>query len=206
MRFRAICAALLLTAASAGAQESSVSGAEVPALDLAGETRARAQPGDVLFKSGSGFWGGLAAGAGGGEERFTHVGMVVHAGGEGPRQNWRVRRDSFASYLARANEAYLFRPALDEDERARALAYVLSHAERKTPFDRAYSLRSDRALYCTELIWRALMAATGEDPVPEKSTRMGAVYVLLSDLARSPVLALAWTSAAPEPTLASATP
>jgi hypothetical protein len=172
---------------------------------LAAAAEAQARSGDVLFKSASGLWGRLAARASGDGEGFAHVGIVaiggngrlvvIHAGGESSSgRDWRVRTSALASYLDGARFAALYRPALDEAKIARALDYAKKQSERRVPFDHAYSLGSDKELYCTELVWRALMEATGEDPAPEKSRRMGRTFIMLGDLAASPLLALAWRS------------
>jgi hypothetical protein len=204
-------AAAALLAASAGASFASDAPAALES-PLATEAKAAARPGDVLFKSASGLWGRLAARANADGEGYAHVGIVaegrdgslivVHAGGDpsrrrAQRSDWRVRASRFEAFLEKAKSAALYRPMADDAQIARALAYARAQADREAPFDHAYSLGSERDLYCTELIWRALLAAVDEDPVPEKSVRLGRTYIMLDDLAASPLLALIWRGAGP---------
>jgi uncharacterized protein YycO len=153
----------------------------------------------VLFKSARGLWGALAAGFNADGEGFGHVGMivetqegalaVVHAGGDPATPSGRVQESSLDLFLADAKSAALYRPSLTEGEIVREVAFVRLEAERNTPFDRDFSLDTDDRLYCTELIWRALKAASGRDPVPQKSSRSGKTYISLDDLAASAALA-----------------
>lgn len=163
---------------------------------------AEARPGDVLFKNGGGLWGRLAARFSENDDGYGHVGMVdtgpdgalvvIHAGGDPATGNGRVQATGLAQFLRAAKGAALYRPKLDAPHAAIALSYVEAAAGRNAPFDSAFSLDTEDELYCTELVWRALSRAVGEDVVPEKSERSGKVYVAIDDLQESPWLAPLW--------------
>lgn len=169
---------------------------------------AAAQPGDVLFKSGGGLWGRLAANFSSTDRRYGHVGlvaagtdgylMVIHAGGDPASREGRVMREPLTHFLGASERAALYRPALGEDALANLVSFAVREAERQTPFDSAFSLDSTDALYCTELIWRALSAASDGDATPNKSQRSGKVYIALDDLQMSPLLAPVWRHPASE--------
>lgn len=169
------------------------------------EARLAARPGDVLFKSGGGMWGVLAAEFSTRDRTYGHVGVVargagggfvvIHAGGDPASRQGRVMASPFDEFLGASTRAGLYRPRLDEPQITAFLAAAAAEADRRTPFDTAFSLDSDDAVYCTELVWRALSAASGTDAVPGKSARSGRTYIALDDLQSSPVLAPVWRSA-----------
>lgn len=124
--------------------------------------------------------------------------IVVHADtGPGPGEEalppgaviGAVRAVSLDQFLGEADHAGLFRLQIGPEARAAMLDWAAEAARVHTPFDRGYSLASENSLYCTELVWRALSAGLGEDAVPQKSRRLGRVYVALSDLSQHPLAA-----------------
>lgn len=158
--------------------------------------------GDLLFKGAdSGPGARLAARWSSGDRRWGHVGVligdaqtgwqVVHADtgeAEAARRGepGLVRAETLAEFLADVNELGHFQVAFSGSARAAYLAAV--QASVGVMFDRAYSLDTADALYCSELIWRAMSAGAGEDILPEKSRRIGLVYVSLSDISEHPLV------------------
>lgn len=166
--------------------------AQIAPADLQG-----LQAGDILFK-GAGTASGtrVAAGWSNGDKRWGHTGIVVADGpgrfsvihadtGEG-RAGGEVRRVPLAEYLSDVSALGHYTVALTGEARMNYLAY----AEKTVglPFDRRFSLESIDRLYCSELVWRALSAGTGEDILPDKSERFGRIYVSVSDLSGHPLL------------------
>ncbi len=122
--------------------------------------------------------------------------IVVHADtGPGPGEEalppgaviGAVRAVPLNQFLGEADHAGLFRLQIGPEARAAMLDWAAEAARVHTPFDRGYSLASENSLYCTELVWRALSAGLGEDAVPQKSQRLGRVYIALSDLSQHPL-------------------
>lgn len=179
---------------------------------LVAEARARALPGDVLFKDGGGLWGSLAAGFSENDDGYGHVGLVaagadgglvvIHAGGDPATPSGRVQEASLDFFLRSARAAALYRPKIDSARAGAALAYAHAAVRRDAPFDATFSLATEDELYCTELVWRALSAALGEDAIPHKSERGGKVYVAIDDLQDSPSLAAIWRGEAKDPSAA----
>ncbi len=194
--------AALATASPARPDRETVA-ASPPAF--VGAALAAARPGDVLFKAEPMFWARLAARFNADGEGFGHVGIVadggdgalivIHAGGDPARADGRVQEADFAVFLRSASEAALYRPQADETGVGVLIAYAAARAAQEAPFDRRFSLASADALYCTELVWRALSLAVGRDPVPEKTMRGADAYIALDDLAESPDLVPVWRSA-----------
>jgi hypothetical protein len=198
-----ILAGLAAAAAAAAPVRPATTPAAAPA-GFIGEARAAARPGDVLFKAEPMFWARLAARFNADAEGFGHVGLVaegadgalivIHAGGDPARADGRVQATDFGVFLRAATDAALYRPRTDEEGLGRAIAYAAARQAEETPFDRRFSLATANRLYCTELIWRALALAVGEDPVPVKTVRGGDQFIALDDLAQSPHLSPAWAS------------
>jgi uncharacterized protein YycO len=169
---------------------------------LAGEALTAARPGDALFKRASGFWGRLAASFSDNSDGYGHVGIVaadaagrlvvIHAGGDPATRNGRVQATPLADFLYGAKGAAIYRLRAGAENARAALDYAEAAVRRGAAFDAAFDLATEDSLYCTELVWRALAAALGEDPVPTKSARGGRVYVGLDDLQESPFLVEAW--------------
>ncbi len=155
------------------------------------------EAGDLLFKgAGTGTGTQIAAIWSHGDKRWGHVGIavanqdgslsVIHADTGAPRQTGKVVRVSLADYLSDVSDLGVYHIDLTGPARTAYLAYAETVVGR--PFDRAFSLESDTSLYCTELVWRAMSAALGEDPLPAKSQRLGTDYISVSDLSGHPLL------------------
>jgi hypothetical protein len=152
--------------------------------------------GDLLFKGAdSGTGATLAARWSLGDKRWGHVGVltggaangwyVIHADtgtAEASRagQTGAVVAVPLSEFLADVKQLGYFQVALEGTDRARFLETITTSVG--LPFDRAYSLATPNALYCTELIWRALSSGLERDAVPVKSERFGRIYIALSDL------------------------
>ncbi len=153
--------------------------------------------GELLFKGADTAVGTrLAADWSLGDKRWGHIGIVVegdtpgtlsviHADTLALGQTGEVRKVSLREFLSDVEDLGVYEVTLEGDQRAAYLLYAESAIGR--PFDRSFSLKSDKSLYCSELVWRALSAGAGKDVVPDKTARLGRVYVSVSDIADNPV-------------------
>lgn len=153
--------------------------------------------GDLIFKGAeTGTGTRVAAGWSQGDKRWGHVGIVVAHPGGGfdvihadtgmPGEVGQVRRVPLSVFLTDVYTAGIYEVHLEGDQRAAYLAEA--EAEIGLPFDRGFSLASANAVYCSELVWRALSAGAGADIQPEKTNRFGRVYVSLSDISENPLV------------------
>lgn len=139
------------------------------ASQTAGETGGQGlvQAGDLVFRAGRGpeaLAVSLASGA-----EMTHVGIVVgfddrgrpqvvHAEPQGDGSGF-VKAEPLARFAAPAvaSEYEVWRPGYgDRLVRDRTIGYALAAARRRVPFDGAFEMSTGNALYCSELIVRAL--------------------------------------------------
>jgi hypothetical protein len=101
---------------------------------------------------------------------YSHVGIavvqddgvwVVHATtDEPPGSDGIVKLETLDEFLAgdRASAAAVYRT--EDSGSARTAAVVASdYARRHLPFDASFDLSTTNRLYCTELVWRAYLAA-----------------------------------------------
>ncbi|MCA8898142.1 MAG: YiiX/YebB-like N1pC/P60 family cysteine hydrolase [Hyphomonas sp.] len=179
-----VVTAAAFLAFTAGAAEAKILPAEAGPL----------RPGELLFKgSATGAGTRLAADWSKGDKRWGHIGIVVadadgtlevvHADTGKPGEGGAVRRVSLATFLSDVNDLGVYEVDLAGAERTAYLDYA-AHAVGR-PFDHGFSLDSDDSLYCSELVWRALSAGLGDDAVPDKSRRLGRVYVSVSDISEN---------------------
>ncbi|MBK8198734.1 MAG: hypothetical protein IPK75_10210 [Acidobacteria bacterium] len=153
--------------------------------------------GDLIFKGAeTGTGTRVAAGWSLGDKRWGHVGIVaahpgggfdvIHADTGQPGEAGEVRRVPLAAFLADVYTAGIYEVHLEGDQRKAYLAEA--EAEIGLPFDRGFSLASTNAVYCSELVWRALSAGAGGDIQPEKTKRFGRVYISVSDISENPLV------------------
>lgn len=142
-----------------------------PAVTLTDEERARLRTGDVLLQVGVGVVPDTILWALGESVGFSHAAVLVREGSQ-----WFVihavhtllsGRTSGVHTLAvehllqatRPSSLVVVRPNLTEDQRRRFLDALHEYLRRGTPFDDRYSWEDDTALYCSELVLKALIAA-----------------------------------------------
>lgn len=135
---------------------------------------AELQDGDLVFRRGRDAIGRIVLGYGD-QPRFSHVGMVVrigeqvmiaHALPETASDPGGVRLDPLHSFSSptRASDVGYFRPrVLATGQREEIRRYLLESVG--TPFDLRFKFSTDDAMYCTELVLKAL-AQVGIDLAP----------------------------------------
>lgn len=130
--------------------------------------RARIQPGDILLQTGIGITGDLIVLALAEETPFSHIGVVswyndtlgvihtVNSTFEGINGAQFHPLDDFVA-KARAGSLSVYRPHWgDESQLLRFLDYMRLALLEELPFDNAYDWEDDSAMYCSELVAKAL--------------------------------------------------
>ena len=141
--------------------------------------------GDLVFRAGRGWRAGAVRAASG--SSLTHVGIVdrdihgrisvIHADPPEGGRTGMVRRVPLAAFADPADADRVVAYRLDEAPGVliSMVASARRYAAQRVPFDDAFDLASPDAVYCTELVWRAL-AEAGERLVP-RLTRIDAPVV-----------------------------
>ena len=130
------------------------------------------QDGDLIFRRGRSLTSQAVLLADQ-ESHFSHVGivvkantqqaMVVHAVPPTDKESGGVKADSIEDFLSERNAASwrVFRLTKNDGHQLSSAAakYAIDAGKKKIDFDSAFDLIDDSKLYCTELVWRAYMAA-----------------------------------------------
>lgn len=153
------------------------------------ETSLRA--GDVVLRHGHGLWSRLFAQLNRHDQRFSHAGIVVldaqrqwrvvHAQVDDRTGSGHVRSQPWHEFVDRTTQVALLRVS-DEKSAARIADAALAMHDDALAFDLTFDLSRTDAVYCSELVWRALIEATGHDPLPVKPRVNGREVVLIENL------------------------
>jgi hypothetical protein len=145
--------------------------------------------GDVVLRQGTGLWSGLFARVNVRDRRFSHAGIVVgdgrrwrvvHAEADDLGRDGRVRLDDWEVFTAEVPRLAVLR-LRDDAAAARAAEAALDLYAAALPFDFDFDLARLDAVYCTELVWRALGEGLGRDPLPVKSVLNGRETILVEN-------------------------
>ena len=161
--------------------------------------------GDIIFRHGPSIESGVVMTMD--QSNFSHAGIVLRqrdetfvihvVTGEGGPNITKI--EPIRDYLRsdRATTAIAYR-AVPENPAlvAHAVEAARKYAERQVPFDSDFDLSSDRALYCTELVWRAYQEAgldLVDEPLDQPTTSLVKTPILWpSFLLRSKQLKPVW--------------
>ncbi len=155
------------------------------------------QPGDVVFIRGKSIRSAVVSFFEGGYRAYSHVGLVVlengqpfiiHADPAGGAMTDRVMREPWYAVISpkRIAAATIFRMEdsnLADGTGIQASAVAQKFWKDALPFDHEFDLTTPQKLYCTELVWRAYIAA-GVDLL-SNSFGLDRKYLLPSDLIKS---------------------
>lgn len=153
-------------------------------------------PGDVIFgRFPHSRWAQLAASFSQDESGYGHVGvvdaiasdLVVDADGNPSGGRVGVRR--LKAFLDGADHVEVRRLRFTAAQR-RTVA-LRARSWTGALFDTAMTLTPEK-LYCTELVWRACLTATGVDLVPRKTKVAFRDVITIADLRRAPLLGRVW--------------
>lgn len=140
--------------------------------ETAGESAWRQSPpegiaaGDLVFRVGHGIWTRYFIGISSREKRFSHVGIVSRADGNGvvilhadaddTTGVGMVREQDWGGFLAEALECAVYRFTGDGDP----LRFIeTGRIKLGVPFDPSFDMSDDGRLYCTEFVRYAINSA-----------------------------------------------
>ncbi len=128
---------------------------------------------------------------------FQHLGVfvhgpegqpaVVHAAGSLFEPDGPVKASALREFVGQAARIGVFR-SRDPQLAARMAAAAKALPPRNLNFDAAFSLKSEDELYCTELVWRVMNEALGQDFYPDKPTIIGRLAIPFTAFETTPLL------------------
>lgn len=197
---------LLLVAALSGlfylrAGRAAKPAGDIRAVAYADQLLNRLQPGDILFRRGSGLWTPLFSQASRTEGFFSHAGIIfereghlkiVHADADDLSGVGGVREDEIDEFLREAKGVAIGR--MKAPSSGAAIAGLAARDDwKQLPFDTHFSLEDEgRAIYCTEYVWLAIQRASGIDIVPQKTVWAGKTGIAVDDLLYSPFIGIVY--------------
>lgn len=122
--------------------------------------------GDLILRHGNGLWSDFIRRRNPTDDRFSHIGILVRGGNGGEdfsvihadcnaAGQGSVRKEPLAAFLREASRVGIFRPRGNVGGGAEARVRR-AEAFLGLPFDWKFDLDDASALYCTELVWRAV--------------------------------------------------
>lgn len=153
--------------------------------------------GDLVCRLGDGFFSNIFRRYSGGEERFSHIGVVhredsllfvVHAEASELTGVGSVRMDPLPDFLDHAID-YAFYLVQNDTVRERIDSVVVDYCHRETRFDVGFDSSSDSTLYCTELVAVAINKAMSDSSyITTYPLRDNFSYYRIDDILRCAIL------------------
>ncbi len=143
-----------------------------PAPDLAAYA-AHLHPGYLVLRTGNDATSDMIRHMSRENTTYSHAGIVVIEHGYpfiyhciGGENNWNnaLRKDSFSRFVSPKNNLgfAIVKYDLDAVQVNKVLAMIKDYTAKHPGFDLDFDLRTDDKLYCSEMIYKALIKATGD--------------------------------------------
>lgn len=150
--------------------------------------------GDIILREGKSFVSQALRSFSQTDKHFSHAGIIVikdkqvyvcHVmAAEGKRSN-KIRLEPVNSFCNKADNSSfaVYRSGVDPDHIESILA---GYFQKGISFDNDFDLKSDQQMYCTELVYKALTAANGNEKFINLSHGNGIDYVACDNLYLNP--------------------
>jgi len=157
------------------------------------------QSGDIILRDSKGFFSQTFKSFSLVDKCYSHSGVIVRdsinnklyvyhcVGGEENKTN-KMKKDPIHVFCTpQSNYAFgIYRFNLPPAQMKGFIAQVKEYYKQKMEFDLKMKLETDNELYCTEMIYKSLKKATGEDFIP-LTQAFGATYIALDNLYLNPI-------------------
>lgn len=152
--------------------------------------------GDLVCRLGDGFFSNVFRQYSGGEERFSHIGIlhredsmvyVIHAEASEFTGVGSVRMDPLSDFLDHAYD-YDFYHVKNDTIRNRIDSFASYYLKRGTSFDMDFYITSDSTLYCSELVAVSINRAVGDSNYVPVHVILGKGGYRIDDILHSGVL------------------
>lgn len=147
---------------------------QIPTSPNVDYIRSLLRNGDIILRSGIGFWSGLFRSSNTTDKRFSHVGIVrirqdgsirvIHAEGDDISGKGKVFEDTLEHFVGESDKIGLGRLRLGEPDRF--VEYAMTFLGR--PFDWKFDKSDDSSIYCTELVDLSLRKLNSSFRLPER--------------------------------------
>ncbi len=150
--------------------------------------------GDLVFRNGDSFMSDRIVALSPEEVELSHAGIIIRENDRlyvvhiiGDHFKNYVRKDSLKSFAENSlPDHFCVTRYTDSQARNSIARAALSYFEQKRGFDYDMTLESEDELFCTELVWRAVLDATGKDVSPQKVPWRGKILIGFMPFFRGP--------------------
>lgn len=151
------------------------------------------QTGDLLVRRGDDMTSYMLSQLNTDDKTYSHCGIVVvedgypyvyHSIGGEDNPDQILRRDSAHYWCSPANNHAFaaYRYGMGDSVKQKLVHVVRSFYKEKRMFDMSFDLQTDDRLYCSEMIYKAICQATGNDGYIKLSNNYGRMFVGVDDL------------------------
>lgn len=153
------------------------------------------QQGDIVFRNGNSFMSERIVYLSPERVKLSHTGIIVREGDQlyvihivGDHFANYVRKEPLDDFISNGLPDHLCvtRYSASKEVRNEIAATALKYYQEKRGFDYDMTLESERDLFCTELVWRAILDTTGKDVSPQKIPWRGTILIGFKPFFRSP--------------------
>lgn len=147
--------------------------------------------GDIICRRGNGYFSHIFSRFSGTDGEFSHAGFiylsndsiyVIHADANEFTGRGNVRIEPAINYIRDSKSYELFSLRIDTADAARAADIAMAYARANTPFDNRFSIDSDSALYCTELIATCVNQATDSTTILPYTAENGFCFYRIREI------------------------
>ena len=151
------------------------------------------QTADLLVRRGDDMTSYMLSQLNNKDKTYSHCGVVVvedgypfvyHSIGGEDNPDGVIRRDSAHHWCSPANNHGFagYRYNMADSTKVKLVSVIQSYYTEGRMFDMAFDLATDDRLYCSEMIYKAISKATGDDDYIQLSTNYGRSFAGVDDL------------------------
>ena len=157
------------------------------------------EDGDIILRRADGLLSDVARNFSSTEKRFSHVGIIMHAGAgisvihsiqdEGKGYNG-VVSENLQAFMQEARDWAVYRIRLPADIRKNIARKAVMYANESITFDNDFDLNTWNSMYCTELVFHVINESTGKFLIHPGSRVLGKSFISIEDSYRNPAMFL----------------
>lgn len=149
--------------------------------------------GDLVVRRGDDMTSYMLSKMNGVDKRYSHCGVVTvengiayvyHSIGGEDNPDQVMKKERAERWFSPANNLAfaVYRYELADSNIDLLLKYVEKYYQQKTMFDMDFDLKTDDRLYCSEMVYKAMLAATDKKLIVPEKLAYGNQYVSIDDL------------------------
>ena len=157
------------------------------------------EDGDIILRRADGLLSDVARNFSTNEKRFSHVGIITHAGTgvsvihsiQDEKKGYNgVVSENLQAFMQEARDWAVYRIRLPADIRNKIARKAVMYANERITFDSDFDLNTWNSMYCTELVFHVINESTGKFLIRPRSRVLGKSFISIEDSYRNPAMFL----------------